>query len=369
MNAKTKRLTAIDLFAGAGGLSTGLRAAGFRVLAAVELDPDAAASYRANHTGALVIQKDIRRVSARSVMDLLGIGPGELDLLAGCPPCQGFTRLTEQRKKKDPRNDLVREYLRFVRALRPRACMLENVPGLEVRGRTLFRELVRGIKSLGYAVDHDVLELADYGVPQFRKRLVVLAGRGFTLSIPDATHGPPQYANELGRRPWKTVRDAIGSMPPAPLRSEVMAGSARAPLPQHYARDVSRIVRRRLEHALQAGGRASLPAELRLACHERRPDGYFDVYGAMTWDAPAPTMTSGCTNSSKGRFGHPALPRPLTAREAALIQTFSRSYKFVGGVESIAAQVGNALPCRFAAAMGRAVRRALETTGRPSLGS
>lgn len=349
-------LTAIDLFAGCGGLTAGLRAAGFNVVAAVEKDHDAAESYIANHRDVRLYHQDIRDVSPEQVLDDLRMAPGEVDLIAGCPPCQGFTRLTEHRDHEDPRNALVRQYLRFVRDVAPRACMLENVPGLIKRGKPFFDELCEGLKEAGYLVTYDVVEMADYGVPQFRKRLVLLASREGRIGIPAPTH-----------KKKCTVRSAIGKLPSPPLRSKVVAGEVVPRYEWHYARDVAPVVRRRLEHAIANGGnRSGLPVDLRLACHERRPNGYFDVYGAMRWHAPSPTITSGCTNASKGRFGHPEEPRPLTALEAARLQTFPLDYKFIGtGLESVAAQIGNALPKRFATVVGRTVvRHLLDGTGR-----
>lgn len=357
-----RTLRAIDLFAGCGGLTSGLRAAGFDVLAAIEKDPDAAASYEANHPDVLIYRKDIRRISPTRMLRALDLPKGEtVDLIAGCPPCQGFTRLTENNGRRDPRNRLVREFLRFVISIRPKVCMLENVPGLLRRGKRYFDELCEGLETAGYFVTYDVLELADYGVPQFRKRLVLLASRSGPIRIPPATHHNPALPGGPGQRPWKTVRSTIGDLPAPPLRSQILAGEASPRFEWHYARDITPVVRRRLEHVLANGrGRTSLPTDLRLACHERRPDGYHDVYGAMEWDSPSPTITSGCTNASKGRFGHPAAPRPMTAREAALLQTFLLSYKFRGsGLESVATQIGNALPRRFAKVVAKAVVRHL----------
>lgn len=351
VSVPSDELTAIDLFAGCGGLTAGLRAAGFRVVAAVEKNPDAAESYAANHKDVRLYRKDICEVSPAQVCADLGMAPGDIDLIAGCPPCQGFTRLTENSAREDPRNALVRQYLRYVREILPRACMLENVPGLTTRGKPFFDELCEGLEEAGYTVTHDVLELADYGVPQFRKRLVLLASRGGRIKIPRPTH----------KKKKRTVKSVIGNLSSPPLRSQVVAGEIEPLYEWHYARDVAPVVRRRLEHALANGGsRASLPPDLRLACHERRPDGYFDVYGIISWDAPSPTITSGCTNASKGRFGHPEEPRPLTAREAARLQTFPLNYKFKGsGLESVAEQIGNALPKRFATVVGRAVAKHL----------
>ncbi len=344
-------LTAIDLFSGCGGLTAGLRAAGFRVVAAIEKDNDAADSYAANHNEALLYREDICNISPGTMLADLAIAPGEIDLVAGCPPCQGFTRLTQNSAREDPRNELVRQYLRYVRKILPRACMLENVPGLTKRGKPFFIELCVGLEKAGYTVTHDVLELADYGVPQFRKRLVLLASQEGRIEIPRPTHSKNR----------RTVKSVIGNLPSPPLRSEVIAGTVEPRYEWHYARNVAPLVRRRLEHALAHGGsRTSLPPSLRLACHERRPNGYYDVYGVMNWDAPSPTITSGCTNASKGRFGHPEEPRPVTAREAARLQSFPLNYKFKGsGLESVAAQIGNALPKRFAKVLGRAVARHL----------
>src|SRR5262249_24883342 len=147
---------------------------------------------------------------------------------AGCPPCQGFTRLTENSGRRDHRNGLVRQFLRFVRTIRPKVCMLENVPGLLItpKGRRYFNELRRGLENAGYCVSYSVVELADYGVPQFRKRLVLLAARSEPIPIPIPTHCDPTRPGKSGLRRWKTVRDAIGGLPKAPRRSAVRSGEA-----------------------------------------------------------------------------------------------------------------------------------------------
>lgn len=358
---------AIDLFAGCGGLTSGLRAAGFDVLAAVEKDPDAAASYAANHPDVLLFENDIRELAPKLVLARLPLQEGDtVDLIAGCPPCQGFTRLTDSNGKRDPRNGLVRDYLRFVEVIRPKVCMLENVPGLLRKGRRHFGELRRGLERAGYSLTYRVVELADYGVPQFRKRLVLLGSRIGDLAIPPPTHAAPDRTSSK-RRPWRTVADAIAFLSSPPRRSEVRSGTSRPAYPWHYSRDVAPVVEKRLAYASANGRRrASLPPSLRLACHERRPDGYNDVYGVIDWHRPSPTITSGCTNASKGCFGHPSEPRALTATEAAVLQTFPVGYKFRGtGLESVATQIGNALPRHFARIMGRAIAAHLAGSGRP----
>ena len=359
-----QRFTAIDLFAGCGSLTYGLRLAGFDVAAAIETDCDAAATYRANHPEVTLYETDIRLVLPERLLRAVNLPRGEtVDLIAGCPPCQGFTRLTQAKGGRDRRNGLVRQFVRFIRSIRPKACVFENVPGLLTtpKGKRYFGELCRGLREAGYRITYEIVELADYGVPQFRKRLVLFGARGQEIPIPSPTHHDPKLSGKPHQRPWRTVRDAIGALPTPPLRSVVRSGSATPRHEWHYARDIDADVRRRLEHALKNGrSRISLPQSLRLPCHERRPDGYYDVYGVIDWERPSPTITSGCTNASKGRFGHPSEPRPITATEAALLQTLPLSYKFKGsGLESVAVQIGNALPQRFARVIGETIARHL----------
>lgn len=353
-------LNAIDLFAGCGGLTSGLKAASINVVAAVEIDADAARSYRANHPEVVLFESDIRTISPADVLATTGVS--QIELIAGCPPCQGFTRLTERSKRREARNSLVRDYFRFVAELRPQVCMLENVPGLlrTSKGLHYFDELRRGLTKLGYALTFEILELANYGVPQFRKRLVLVATKNAGYCLPKPTHGPSSQS----RRPWATVRSAIEDLAVPPTRTQVEAGTALPRPAWHYARAIAPIVQQRLRHALDGThNRAEFPTELRLKCHSRTPKGFNDVYGVMEWDSPSPTITGGCTNASKGRFGHPAQPRPITAAEAARLQTFPRGYRFEGrGVESVAAQIGNALPCRFAKVMGESILRHLATS-------
>src|SRR6266850_1908935 len=194
----SRRLMAIDLFSGCGGLTLGLKLAGFRVAAAVEMSKLAVETYRENHPEVLVWQKDIRSVRASEIMCQISLKPGELDLLAGCPPCQGFSSLRTLnggRRVLDPRNDLILQFLRFVRVLKPKAVMMENVPGL-IRTRR-FRHLADRLRRMGYAYNCGVLDAADYGVPQRRRRMILLASR----------KAAPPFA--LPRKNGKTLRQAI----------------------------------------------------------------------------------------------------------------------------------------------------------------
>lgn len=329
-HSRSKRLAAIDLFSGCGGLTLGLEQAGFDVVGAVEIDAAAVSTYRANHHHVNLKHLDIRRLSARGFRRELKMRVGELDLLAGCPPCQGFSVLRTHngsKKNKDHRNELVHHMLRFAREFRPKAIMMENVPGL--MGQRPFMELCNGLRALGYAVACAIKDAAHYGVPQRRRRLILLAGRDFE----------PRFAKEVHR--IRTVRSAIGAMTePGRGRDAVhnLPEKKRAERVAQLIRDIPK----------DGGSRTDLPNSRQLPCH-RRSNGFKDIYGRMAWDSISPTITSGCFNPSKGRFLHPEKNRAITMREAALLQTFPPNYVFdvSWGKEAIALMIGNALPPEF----------------------
>jgi DNA (cytosine-5)-methyltransferase 1 len=333
------RWRATDLFAGCGGLSTGLTRAGFQIVSAVEIDKVTAATYRANHPKVHLIERDIAEVDPA---ELLPEDGGKIDLVAGCPPCQGFSRVRRRNRSAaavDPRNDLVAEFLKKVEALEPAAVFMENVPGIENDPR--FDAFLARLRELGYLPEWQTLELSDYGVPQRRSRVVVLAGKGFTIPMPRP------------RRTERCVRTAIANLPePAqsrnPLHNQVT---------QHDQQALDRI----RAVPKDGGSRRSWPDNLRLKCHGDC-DGFQDVYGRMAWDDLAPTITGGCINASKGRFIHPEQDRAITLLEAALLQTFGRCYRFKldRGRYFVAEMIGNALPPHFADRVGRSIVRALE---------
>lgn len=324
-----KKLTAIDLFSGCGGLTQGLKLAGFRVLAAIESDPLAADTYRANHPRVHLKQSDIRKVSTAELMKSIKLRKGQLDLLAGCPPCQGFSRLRTRNgaaQMRDPRNGLITEILRFATAFQPKAIMLENVPRLG--DHRSFKNLCRDLRRLGYHVEWDIKDARRYGVPQRRKRLILVAGLGF--EIPFAPEMPEQV----------TVRDAIGRLPRAGKSSDALHN-----LPEERSAKVLKLIK---TIPKDGGSRSALPRSQQLKCHKRF-SGFRDVYGRMAWDAPSPTITGGCFNPSKGRFLHPEENRAITLREAALLQSFPQDYFFPtdASKQDIALMIGNALPPAF----------------------
>lgn len=336
-------LTSIDLFAGAGGLSSGLVSEGFKMAAAVELDPASARSYSLNHPKAKVIVEDVRKISGPYLLQQANVASGELDLLTGCPPCQGFSTLRTKRRVKlasDPRNDLITEILRLVRSTRPRAVIVENVPGLAKDVR--FSSFMHGLKKSGYKSEYDILNASDFGVPQRRKRLVLVALRDKEIPLNWSSY----------RCEESTVRDAIGHLDLAGFSGDELHDIPESRTPAMMSR-----IRATPK---DGGSRRDLPLALQCACH-LRGNGYFDVYGRMAWDNVSPTITSGCSNPSKGRFLHPEEDRAITLREAALLQTFPTNYQFCldRGKEHVARQIGNAFPPELIRPIAKVIKREL----------
>jgi len=320
---------AVDLFCGAGGLSEGLRQAGYDVIGAVEIDALACRTYKLNHHGVKLWEIDITQLNGRAMMEALRLEPGDLDLLAACPPCEGFSRIRTKngaRGIRDPRNDLIFDTLRIIRSMRPKSIMLENVPGLAKNKR--YTAFCDKLESLGYHIKWDILNTADYAVPQRRRRLVLVG----------STIGKPEFAAKVVGH--KTVRDTIGNLRHPEQSRDVL---------QNYSTRRSKKIEDLFKRIPRDGGsRAALGFEDQLPCHKRF-EGFWDVYGRMSWDKPAPTITAGCINPSKGRFLHPSENRAITLREAAMLQTFPRRYRFLldQGRYSVASLIGNALPPEF----------------------
>jgi DNA (cytosine-5)-methyltransferase 1 len=341
---RRKRLLAIDLFSGCGGLTLGLERAGFRVIGAVDNDVLACTTYRANHPRTFLIQADIRdrTASPETLMGKLHLRSGELDLLAGCPPCQGFSNLRTLNGGKtvtEPTNDLLFEIVRYVRCLRPRAVMIENVPGLSADPRAAaFR---RRLARLGYRSKCRVFDASDFGVAQRRRRMILIAVR----------NGEPLFADPVTRK--RGVRHAIGKLD--------SAGASGDPLHDYEVNRAAHVMELIRRIPRDGGSRIDLGPEAQLECH-RKCDGFSDIYGRMRWAQPAPTITGGCINPSKGRFLHPEEDRAITLREAALLQGFPRDYHFdmSRGRYPTAQLIGNAFPPKFAEHHARRLREVLE---------
>jgi DNA (cytosine-5)-methyltransferase 1 len=328
---RRKKIKILDLFCGCGGSSLGFKLAMEKLrlnceIVGVDINRDACITFQKNRIGQAV-RADARFLPFR-------LKKGDFDILIGCPPCQGFTRMRGKPNQQDPRNALVKVYSKYVKSLLPKYLMFENVPW--VRDSHFYHQLAECLKSCGYKYVSGVIDAADYGVPQRRKRLILVASLRGRPKLPEPEH------NKV------TVREAIGDLPP------LEAGEKHPVIPNHVCMKHNDKVLSRIRTVPKDGGsRKVLPRELWLTCHLENK-GYNDVYGRMKWDDVAPTLTTGCTNPSKGRFIHPEQDRAITPREAARIQTFPDWFVFFGGLTSISRQIGNAMPIKLAEAIALA---------------
>lgn len=336
----TSQIRVADFFCGCGGTSAGLRAAGMLPAYALDADDYASRTYKANFPEVLFDNADIASVDSSSLKEAICRHVAPL-LVSACAPCQPYSTFVGT-NRRDPRRTLLLRLIPFVRDLNPEFVFVENVPGLRSKNApagTLSR-FCKALRELGFYVTSGVVDCQHYGVPQRRRRLVLLASRLGPLEIPNPTHGPFP-----GCLPVSTVWEWIGDLPP------LRAGETHAVVPNHQASALTDINLSRLRATPSGGGRDAWPAHLRLACHEHH-EGHSDVYGRMRPDGPAPVLTTKCTSISNGRFGHPYQDRPISVREAACLQTFPRDFVFVGGIKSATRQIGNAVPVLLSQRMG-----------------
>lgn len=387
-------LTMLDLFAGAGGLSEGLSEAGFHSLFASEIMPVYAETYRRNHPGAEVLTADIRTVDARKILTSLGLERGQLDLLAGGPPCQGFSINAPVRSILDQRNHLFKEYLRFVDSFAPRAVLIENVPGLVSfeHGATL-HAILDALAQLGYGADVRILGAAYYGVPQMRWRTIILGLRGKNLpssAFPEPIYHAPIRPNftttfdgqVLVKLPapevsasFTTVEEAIGDLPPlvsgekgAEVKDYVTDPSCdyqrrlrvgSVGVYNHEAPRLSKVNLERLKYIKPGGNWTDIPDELLPKGMQRANKGdHTKRYGRVTADGLASTILTKC-DPHWGAYFHYNQERSFTVREAARIQSFPDHYVFTGAMAEQFAQVGNAVPPLLAESVGLTLKTVL----------
>jgi DNA (cytosine-5)-methyltransferase 1 len=366
--------SAIDLFSGCGGVSCGLSLAGFRVKGAVEIDQKAVDVYLKYPplSKTKVIVDDIKKVSGDQILKAACIDKKSFYLLAGCPPCQNFSFENRENRNKpeSEREELLKEYLRIVQEIYPPFILMENVPGIasDFNKNILSRFLgsltdEKKEKPERYVLHYGVLNAADYGVPQSRKRFVIQGVRSdvadllvkFNISFDLPKPGYGKTAKK-GIKPWVTVSEAIGDLPPI---AEGSAYEGKEPILNHRCAALSPKNLKRMRYIREHGGtRTCLPPDMALKCHSQKEDGtcfngHKDVYGIMDPDKPSPTITGGCLFYTKGRFGHYSQDRALSIREAARIQTFPDDFAFSDNLAESALQIGNAVPVKLVEASGK----------------
>lgn len=346
------KLTYVDLFAGAGGLSIGLERAGFELQHAVEVDEDARATFANNRKGINPedITGDIREVNTREIPDL--VGRQSVDLVAGGPPCQGFSEVISP-DGSDERNHLFTYFIDWVNELQPEAALFENVRGMQKTADGKFLDAVKeSFNDIGYDVMHRVVTASDFGVPQHRRRLVVLATKS-------GTPANPLEGFNINPVDTPSVIDGIGDLPGLEAGEEateyiqepktVLQKDLRGhndELTAHKAANHSDDMVKMISHIPDGGNRTAIPDDL-------QPEtGYHNSYSRLDSQEPAVAITSNMSKPSSARCIHPFQDRGLTPREGARLQTFPDSYRFDGGLVSVRQQIGNAVPPYLGEALG-----------------
>ena len=373
------KFESIDIFSGCGGVSCGLSFAGFKVKAAVEIEDEAVDIYlgypplsqvnvlRGAENG------DICKLNGEAILKAAGIKRDDIYLFAGCPPCQNFSRQNPNNAKKPlaERKKLLFEFLRIIEELEPPFILMENVPGIKTdNNKEILDEFLERLRKK-YVVVDGILNAADYGVPQIRKRFVLHAVRkdihkellesGFEFGLPKATHSEKEAG---GLYPWRTVREAIGDLPAIGAGETYEDPEGR--IHNHKCANLDEINIRRIRAIRANGGsRVGLPDDLVLECHKKTDEngnvfsGHKDVYGIMDADKPSPTMTGGCLCYSKGRYGHYEQDRAISIREAARLQTFPDDFIFSDSLKAAALQIGNAVPIDLVRVSGAILKQAM----------
>lgn len=340
-----KGYTCVDAFCGAGGLGLGLQRAGMQIIFSFDIEKKCIETIKSNkkyfnHT---VEQADIADMLNGRLLEKCNLKRGELFLLAGGPPCQGFS-VQRRGDDDDPRNQLVLKYEKLIEEVYPKFFVMENVTGIAgKRGKTILGQLVEEVENTGYNVYINLLDAQNYGVPQRRKRYVVV---GVRKDLNRKYIKPSVSTTKI------TVRDAIGYLPVPPED-----GKDHINYPLHRRDKLSDRNIKRINALKEGQGRDDLPKELLANCHKIGSDiiGYRNVYGRMAWDDVAPTITARFDSFTRGKFGHPDQPRSISLREGALLQTFPEDFNFVGSKVDIARQIGNAVPPVLAEAIGKSI--------------
>ncbi len=334
------KISAVDLFCGVGGLTHGIIQSGINVVAGFDIEENCRFAYETNNPNAKFFKQDVSSLSGEEVEALYP--QGGIKLLAGCAPCQPFSKYSQGRDvRKDKKWPLLYAFSRIIREVKPELVTMENVP--DVTKHEVYHDFISELEEQGYHIWAEQVFCPDYGMPQIRKRHVLLASRLGPIQLIKPTHAPENY---------KTVLDAIGKLPP------IEAGDSDSKDRLHTASSLSPLNMKRIRASKPGGTWKDWPQELVATCHTKASGrSYGGVYARMQWDKPSPTMTTQCFGYGNGRFGHPTQDRALTLREAAILQTFPKRYKFVPNdrkieFKPIGRMIGNAVPVKLGQIIG-----------------
>ena len=337
-------IKAVDLFCGVGGLTHGLQLAGLNVVAGIDIDASCKYSYEVNNN-AKFIESDVSQIPSKIIKDYLD--KSEVRVLVGCAPCQPFSKYTHRYRKEGRVGNkwkLLYAFADKICDVRPHIVSMENVPQLE--NDAVFYEFLQVLKDLGYYSSHSIVYCPDYGVPQSRKRLVLLASMYGDIKIIDPMFRPDEYL---------TVKDAISSLPPIEAGGSLEADSL------HHSAKLSDVNICRIQASKPGGTWRDWDDSLKLQCHGKKSGKtYASVYGRMSWDKPSPTITTQFYGYGNGRFGHPEQNRALSIREGAILQSFPPNYKFVPEnhpikMQDVGMKIGNAVPVELGRAIGLSI--------------
>lgn len=339
-----KEVRVIDLFCGIGGLTHGLIKEGFNVVAGFDIDPTCKFAYETNNNSRFY-NKDIESVCQEEINSLFG--DARIKILVGCAPCQPFSKYTQKQKnKKDEMWTPLNDFLRIVLEMKPDILSMENVPNLIKY--SIFENFVNSLRKNGYFVEYNIVYCPDYGIPQKRKRLVLLASRMGDISLIPPTHLKEKYSS---------VKEVIGNLP---LLED---GETHMDDLLHRAAKLNDLNKKRILSSVQGGTWRDWNEKLKLRCHRKKSGkSYPSVYGRMNWNEPSPTITTQFYGFGNGRFGHPEQNRALSLREGALLQTFPLTYEFINPLESpkmkvLGKHIGNAVPVELGRTIGISIKK------------
>ena len=342
------QLKAVDFFCGAGGVTCGLRKVGINVIGGLDIDPKFKNTYELNNKGSIFINKDVSNFHPQELQTLLNIQKNDENLIfIGCIPCQYYSNLKSDKTKSKSSRLLLDDFKEFVLFYTPGFVLIENVPGLKTKAGSPLHKFKSALKKIGYNFDQKILNAKYFGVPQKRRRFILVATRLFKkIELPKQMKS---------RFKIVTVADAIGNSNKFP---HVQAGHVDSSGYQHSVAKLSDLNLKRVQNTPKNGGTRKAwesNQELQLECYKNH-DGHYDVYGRLFWDKPSPTITTRFIHTSTGRYSHPEQDRAISLREGATLQSFPLNYKFHSSSQgTIATMIGNAVPPRLAEALGKCI--------------